>query len=227
MQEKEDPIPQNEIVNLEDLVKEATWKDLLIDLVKRNKLDPWNIDITVIVDKYIETIHSLKLRDLRIPANIILASSILLKFKSDVLVIDEEEAMDEIRTPRQIVNVDQISFRLRVPPRRRITLTELVSALEEAMRLKEIKTSAAKQMQLETPIKFNNMDIEEETNRLYSLLKQNADASNMLTFTQAIKAANTDNPLIAVFVPLLFLWNKDRVLLLQEKFLEDIIIVLK
>lgn len=41
-------------LNLENLVSEPTWKDILIDLVKKENLDPWNIDIANIVEKYID-----------------------------------------------------------------------------------------------------------------------------------------------------------------------------
>ena len=53
---------QVEVRNSSDVIalvnKEATWRDLLMDLVDKNKLDPWNIDIIEIVDSYVGVVES-------------------------------------------------------------------------------------------------------------------------------------------------------------------------
>lgn len=87
-------------IDLEKFVSDGTWKDLLIELVRKNQLDPWNVDIVEIVDKYIEAVRELRILDLRVPANIILAASILLHFKSEALYEEiegkgEESGADE------------------------------------------------------------------------------------------------------------------------------------
>src|SRR5271167_4188985 len=95
---------QPEIHNGADVIdlvyNEATWRDLLVDLVEKNKLDPWNIDIIEIVDKYIDTVKKLKVLDLRVPANIILAAAILLRLQSNYISLqdydDTGEAAEEM-----------------------------------------------------------------------------------------------------------------------------------
>ena len=109
--------------NIVDLVNEATWKDLLIELVHKNMLDPWNIDIIDIVDKYVNAVKAMKVLDLRVPANIILAASILLRMKSEMLSInepEEEEATEEV-VHREVLEPESLTFRLRIPPKRRVT----------------------------------------------------------------------------------------------------------
>lgn len=217
-------------LDIESLVSEPTWKDVLVDLVKGSKFDPWDIDIAVIVDKYIEAVHNMKVVSLRVPANIVLAASILLKYKSDMLIEEEQEQqqiMEEMQATRQSVLVEPMPFRLRIPPRRRITLAELVTALEEAMKLKELKASAGSRQQLDLPIKFSSLDIEAETNRLHEIMGRCVDQNSMLTFNDAVKAVGPEDVLTGLFIPLLFMWHRDMVLLLQEKFFGEIIIVLK
>ncbi|MEM3416104.1 MAG: segregation/condensation protein A, partial [Candidatus Micrarchaeaceae archaeon] len=128
-------------IDLEGLIREVTWKDILIDLVRKNKIDPWNIDIVEIVDKYIEEIKLMKILDLRMPANIILAASILLRFKSETIELEEEkvEAADETGTIQRQMPTYELVPRLRLPIKRRVTLQELLEALDEAMQLKHIK----------------------------------------------------------------------------------------
>ena len=81
--------------DLQKLVSEATWRELLISLVESNQIDPWDIDIAKLVEGYMSVIKSIKLMDLRMQANFALAASILLKMKSDrfqVFAVEEEPA---------------------------------------------------------------------------------------------------------------------------------------
>ena len=40
--------------------KEPTWKELIIELVDKNKLNPWEIDIVQIVDNYMDAVRGMK-----------------------------------------------------------------------------------------------------------------------------------------------------------------------
>ncbi|MDE1761571.1 MAG: segregation/condensation protein A [Candidatus Micrarchaeota archaeon] len=216
--------PQN--MNLEQLVSEATWKDILIDLAHRHKFDPWNVDIVVVVDRYIDAVKGMKVLDLRVPANIILAAAILLRLKSEMLNFEEPAADEGSHEERPIVNVDQLSFRLRIPPRRKITLTELISALEEAMKLKEVREAVEKQAPLPVPISINPIDIEAEIEGVYQQVKKSVDKSNMTTFSILSKGRQLEDALLGLFIPLLFLSHKKKVTLIQERFFDEIIIAL-
>lgn len=214
-------------LNIESLVStEPTWKDVLVSLVRENKVDPWNIDIVDIVDKYIEHVKRMKILDLRLPANIILAASILLRLKSEMLVIEEQAYQEEEREERirQNVNVDSLVFRLRLPPRRRVTLAELMSALDEAMKLKENRMQSQKQEPFQLPMKFDKIDINAEADYIYGALKKRAGKEGLLTFLDAMDTIKTDDVLLRLFIPLLFLHHKERIDLMQEVFLGEIVI---
>lgn len=214
-------------IDIEKLIGDATWKDILIDLVHKNQLDPWNIDIIYVVDKYIETVKGMETLDLRVPANIILAASILLRLKGEMLNFEEEQQMlPEVAQMRAPVTVDNLTFRLRLPPKRRVALTELLFALEEAMKLKEVRESRMKEETLSIPVKFSPANIEEEMESIYSLIEKNADSSNMITFSQTKDLFGKDEFLVGLFVPLLFLYQNNRIELIQEKFFGEIIIAL-
>ncbi len=59
--------------------------EIILDLVKMGKVDPWNIDIVDLYDKYLERIQELKQDNLRSIGKALLFSSTLLKIKSDIL----------------------------------------------------------------------------------------------------------------------------------------------
>ncbi|MFP3215651.1 MAG: ScpA family protein [Candidatus Micrarchaeota archaeon] len=216
-------------IDLEHFVSEGTWKDLLIELVRKNELDPWNVDIIEIADKYIEAVKELKVLDLRIPANIILAASILLHFKSEALYLElegkQEDEEAEETTQRIIPEIPQLSFRLRLPPKRKVTLAELIQALDEAMKIKEVKEQKRNEV-FTLPIKFENKDIELELNRVLQEIKMSVDEKGMTTFSSLAKISKGNDILVDLFVPLLYLANREKIILLQEQFFGEIIIVL-
>ncbi len=213
-------------LDLANLVREATWKDVLMELVKKEKLDPWNIDIVEIIDKYVSAVKGLKILDLHIPANIILAASILLRFKSEVLLYTEQEEDYHSGSQRQEVLVEPLTFRLRIPPKRRVTLPELISALDEAMTLKEARGQSKKVLDVQFPLVFNSHTIQEDIERIYGEIKANVDKSRMVTFSAMVGISNTEDVLTGLFIPLLFLAQKDKVTLVQERFFDEIIIAL-
>ncbi len=219
--------PGQDGIDLSMLVKEATWKDVLVDLVHRNQFDPWNIDIVEIVDKYIEAVKALKVMDLRVPANMMLASAVLLRLKSEMLSINEPEPLQEDSAApfeRPVVQVDELSLRLRPQVKRRIALVELIQALEEAMAIKERRTSFLLSKGIEIPITINDADIEQDMDRLYETIKIHADKKNMITFSQLAQAENYSDVVLGLFIPLLFLAYRERVYLTQEEFFGEIII---
>lgn len=214
-------------LDIEALVGEATWKDILMDLVRKNELNPWDIDIVDIVDKYVNAVKELKVLDLHVPANIILAAAMLLRFKSEVLLIAEEEGTTaEEPHQRQNVTVEQLTLRLRIPPKRRLTLAELIGALDEAMKLKEVRDLAKKNLQVQFPMMINEIDIEAEVERIYQVICNLADKSKMVTFSSVCRTSQFTDVLLDLFIPLLFLAHKERVTLIQEKFFDEIIIAL-
>lgn len=213
-------------IDLGNFVSEGTWKDLLIELVRKNKLDPWNVDIIDIVDKYIEAVKTLRVMDLRIPANIILAASILLRFKSEALRFEIETNTEEEEAERISPSIEPLSFRLRIPPKRRITLDELISALDEAMRLKEIKEQKRSEEIVSMPLKFDGTDIERELDSIYKLINRNLDSKGMTTFSALAKAISGKDMLTNLFIPLLYLTHRSRILLMQDDFFGEIIIAL-
>jgi segregation and condensation protein A len=220
---------ENWSARITQLVDEATWKDILIDLVRKNQIDPWNIDIVEVVDQYISAVKEMRSMDLRLPANIILASAILLRLKSETLQLGIAEDLDEdVEEPgRREVPDGQLQLRLRLPQRRHVTLQELIGALEEAMKLRDLKAYLPPIADAAMPeIKFNPVSIEEEMEQVYAEIKRMAGKGNMLTFSDMAQNASPKEMLPKLFVPLLFLSHRNRVTLFQERFFGEIVITI-
>ena len=58
---------------------------ILVSMAKAGKIDPWNIDIIDVTDKYLAHMCEMKSQDLRLTGRTFLFASVLLKLKSNVL----------------------------------------------------------------------------------------------------------------------------------------------
>ena len=59
--------------------------EILVNLAKQGKIDPWNVDIVDITDKYLAHLFQMKAQNLRLTGRTLLFAAILLRLKSNVL----------------------------------------------------------------------------------------------------------------------------------------------
>jgi segregation and condensation protein A len=225
------PVQGNDL-NLQEFVKNATWRELLAELISTNRLDPWDIDIIKVVDSYIAAIKKMQVMDLHIPANIILAASILLRMKSEtvnIMQIDEYLEQEEgiQNEGRTLPEIPTIVPRLRLQPKRKITLSELMDALGEAIKVNERREFVVRQRAEPINIVIDKEDIDEKIDAAYKLIKENIDREGLTTFARLANAFNSiEGVLLRLFVPLLILANKGQVVLMQEQFFNEIFVKL-
>ena len=58
--------------------REIGWQDIIYDLINTEQLDPWNIDIIILSDKYLEKIKEIEEEDFFVSSKVLLAASLLL-----------------------------------------------------------------------------------------------------------------------------------------------------
>ena len=222
--------------DLEEFIHNATWRELLVELVERNELDPWDVDISKIVDEYITEVRKIKSLTLTLPANMILAASILLRMKSDAFYFEtdsgEEElasGMDVTTRPREDPGeMPELVYKARLRPGRRVTLEELMDALDEMMAAKIKREEISHFSDTPLQIVVDRDDIDEKIEHAYGLINSNLDSYGLTTFSAlATNFANMDGILINLFIPLLFLAQNERIMLAQEEFFGDIIIKIR
>lgn len=81
---------------------------ILVDMVKQGKIDPWNIDILDVTEKYLQRMIELKSLNLRVASRTLLFASILCRMQSNVLAgLSIEDFKDE---PQDEVIYDEDGF---------------------------------------------------------------------------------------------------------------------
>ncbi len=127
--------------------------EIILDLVKEGKIDPWNIDIVDLYDKYMARIKDLKQENLRSVGKAILFSSTLLKIKSDILQgitindfdppqddffeddgIIDDGSYEQMQIPtNNVVSFDEVLQRrtsVRLNRKRSVTLKDLIRHIQ-------------------------------------------------------------------------------------------------
>ncbi|MEM4348021.1 MAG: ScpA family protein [Candidatus Anstonellaceae archaeon] len=216
-------------IKLEKIVALPTWRELLIELVAAKKLDPWNIDIVEITGSYIERIKNMELLDLRVPANLILAAAILVRFKAYALKFEEEaqEAVEETyvggETEPEVIPV--LELKTRIPPKRMVTLDELLVAMEQAFEEQKKREEKAKRLEIQPVINLQlpEFNIEQKMDEIFQRILKEKDSEGRATFSSLL-SEKTPVEIVSVLLPLLHLAQAGKVLLFQEKFFGEIFI---
>ncbi len=230
-------------IDLHEISQRHDWREVLKDIVKKEKMDPWDIDVSKLVKEFIEIIRQANKMEYRIPANAILASSILLRKKSDSWILREEDesqdTWDDI-----LITPDQIPLpREKIPEpspkkrrtKRKVSLDELIEAVDDV--IEKEKTKAIKETKKkETPIQnivpkymlelanTNGEDFEDRIEEIRKRIERSIDNENLTRFTEIIEEKTKDE-IINTMLPVLHLANKGSISIWQEEIFGDIFIL--
>lgn len=139
----------------EEYVQEAEVDgiEILVNMAKHGKIDPWNVDIVEVTDKYLMHLFQSKAQNLRLTGRTLLFAAILLKLKSNVLEgldvldfepqreedfnYDDEMPLDyqeeEYIPTNNVISIDEVLQRrtsVRLNHNRVVTLRDLIRQLE-------------------------------------------------------------------------------------------------
>lgn len=118
---------------------------VLIDLAQRNEIDPWDVQVVEVFDRFLSELALTDPRDLSRSGQAFLYASMLILLKSDSLVnaeqtaeteepfedLDPDQALaDDRNLPSKLERLLQRRAVAPAPQRRRVTLNELISQLE-------------------------------------------------------------------------------------------------
>lgn len=207
--------------------------EVLVDLARRGEIDPWDIDIALATEKFLQYIDSLERRDLRIPARTLLYASILLRLKSDQMEGQEEE--EEIE-PEEIEEAPQeredIPDQLPRPPLRRhtkrpVTLDELISELKKAEVVGRRK-AMRERWPLLTEEKIldpsHEEGIEERIKALGPILDEMFTEKPLLTFQEINIRDGAAQEGVTNYISLLFMAQRRTVWLEQEEIFGELFV---
>lgn len=141
--------------------------EILVNLAKDGEIDPWDVDLEMVTDKYLHALSSNKRESLKEAARGLFYASVLLRIKSEVLSSKIEEALnphnpdddlmddflDEIDDPAKQITFKDLEQALarksiRKQRYRSITLNDLIGALKAAETEEEVREEKRRQRQL-------------------------------------------------------------------------------
>ena len=92
---KNEKVGQEQIHNLLFGDKLA-WHEIIYDLINTEQLNPWDIDISLLAEKFLERVRQLEEANFFVSSKVLLAASLLLRIKSEILLNHELPNLDSI-----------------------------------------------------------------------------------------------------------------------------------
>ncbi|VVB82118.1 Segregation and condensation protein A [uncultured archaeon] len=224
--------------------REIGWQEIIYDLINTEQLDPWDINIIILSDKYLDKIKEIEEADFFVSSKVLLAASLLLRIKSEILLNRYMKSIDEIlfgqkeqiKTKLERIELDEeipeLIPRSPMPRFRKVTLKELMESLNKAIttenrRIKrEIVTKdSLRESSFSLPKrKFSIKDkITEIYRNLTDWFKQKKE--DEISFSEFSHSNKEEK--ISAFLPLLYLEDQKKIWLEQKKPFEEIHIWLK
>jgi len=90
---------QDKILDMLMQKDEITWQNIILDLVKSEQMNPWDVNISLLTKKYLEILGKLKETNFFISGKVISAASLLLKIKSNKLLSEDITNLDLLINP--------------------------------------------------------------------------------------------------------------------------------
>jgi len=219
-----------------DIVKmasmESNWEEVLEYVITEEGMDPWDIDIIKLADALVDYIKKMEIIDFKVPSRVIIIAAILLRMKVVLLLEEQEKMEEEAKKEEQLIDLSQVPD-LSTPilriPRRKVSLEELVAALEKAFRTKEIRED--KEIRARRRVEeliVEEEDIEERIEKLYNQISGILDElkSGEMTFDKLVPKWERSE-IVNKFLPLLHLSQEGKVSCEQKEIFKDIYIKLK
>jgi len=230
------------IINKDDI----SWQSILMDLIRVEGMNPWDVDVSKIAFAYIETLKKLQSMDFRISGKVVLAAALLLKIKSERLVgedidnfdrlfamaneqdfnvyddFDEFEYSEGIREREDLSKFNLIP-KTPQPRKRKVSIYDLVEALQKAMEVKKRRIlREIPDIPMELPKR--GVNITELIKNIYEKIVEFYKKENKKLLFSDLCVSDKKEDKVYTFMPLLHLSNQDqrKIDLEQEKNFGDI-----
>ncbi|MCL5018482.1 MAG: segregation/condensation protein A [Candidatus Pacearchaeota archaeon] len=242
-QEQKNSVGQEQI---HDLLfnREIGWQEIIYDLINTEQLNPWDINIIILSDKYLNKIKEMEEADFFVSSKVLLAASLLLRIKSEILLNRYIKSIDEIlfgkkepsKSSFERIELDdeipELVPRSPMPRFKKVTLKELMESLNKAIvtenrRIKKeiVSKNTFRESSYSLPKrKFSIKDKIIEIYRNLSDLFKQAE-KNKIELNEFVN--NNRDEKIVSFLPLLYLEDQKKIWLEQKSPFDEIHIWLK
>lgn len=227
--------------------------EILVDMAQTGKIDPWNIDIADVTDKYLQKLVEMKSHNLILTGRTLFFAALLLRLKSDILegikpfeeeIVEEYEPFDDFEDDsdninyNNVISIEEVLERrtsVRLNRERVVTLEELIKQLEFYENLD--RKLALKNKQRKIPRrgtsyeKFTAEDIINMAHDEYidKSIKNIQEILEKLFQTddriEMTELQKTGMDKVSVYIALLFLSASSRIDLVQDEFYSELYVV--
>lgn len=234
---------------------QAEGIEILVQMAKSGKIDPWNIDIIDVTDKYLSHLFEIKAQNLRATSKTLLFASILLRLKSNVLegndILDfeeqpeddyeilDDEIIDNYEPPKNnVISFNEVLQRrtsVKLNRNRTVTLKDLIRQLEFYEKLEKKQSLKNLQERAQRRIRsYANFTAEDIVNLAHEEFIENSIKAIQ---TKLEKIFNKSEKVelkelisigmnkISAYIALLFLTAEGKCDLEQEEFYSDLYVV--
>jgi len=225
---------ESDIYNLIFHEDDITWQAVIYELARSKKIDPWDIDVSVLSQEFIASIKKLKEMNFRLSGKVILAAAILLKLKSERLGLEhllmltnpeqfpeEDDSIDliDLETEKRFTKAG-LNPRIPGVRKRKVTVFELVEALKEALDTDEkrrIRQTTPREMIRPLP-EIRRVDIFSKIEAVFGKLRDFVKKFKRTTVEfEEILPSKEKLDIIWTFIPLLHLANQGKIVLRQDE----------
>jgi len=234
---------QDQIYNILIDKDEITWQSLIYDLIKSEQLNPWNIDISLLSKRYIESLKKLKEANFFISGKVLLAAALLLKIKSDKFLNEDFANFDNLLYPPDLnelelyedssnpyINAEHPELTIRTPllRKRKVSINDLMAALQKVLDVNKRKVMRRlREEEIIVKIPEKKIDISSLIKNVYNkIVEFFRSKKENLTFSKLIPSGKKEDKILA-FIPLLYLDNQEKIVISQNEPFGEIFIEVK
>ena len=236
---------EDQIISILFEQDELTWQNIIMELIKTEEMDPWDINVSIIAEKFISLLSEMKKMDFRISGKIIVAAAFFLKIKSDKLLKEDIAMLDALIQP--IDDADDIlgmlddipgeiginatsdkpylKYKTPQPRKRKVSVYDLIRSLEKALESEQKRSFRRILPAKKVRLPQKQKDITLVINELFDKIKETLNRVKVVWFYQLIPSDNKMDK-INTFVPLLYLDFQRKIDLEQAEHFGDIKICL-
>jgi segregation and condensation protein A len=213
--------------------REIGWQEIIYDLINTEQLNPWDIDIIILTNKYLDRIKEFEETDFFVSSKVLLAASLLLRIKSEILLNQYVKSIDDIlfgkkeqiRIPLERIELDEdipdLISRSPLPRLKKVTLKELIESLNKAIitenrRIKKEIVTKNSFRESSFSLPKRKFSIKDKITEIYRNLTDlfNEKTEKKIPYSEFIKE-NKEEKIIS-FLPLLYLEDQNKIWLDQK-----------
>ena len=73
-----------------------SWQAIIYDLINTEQLNPWDMDLVLLTDRFLDKVKQLEEANFFVSSKVLLAASLLLRIKSEILLNNYLPSLDEV-----------------------------------------------------------------------------------------------------------------------------------